>query len=157
MMRCCAALLVTAVLAGGCTHDVIPNTDVEDTSENREVIDFVEQYRQALNARNVGALLRLTSEAYFDDMGTPSTADDLDFGGLSAKLSRWNAEVLDVRYDIRYRSVTFAELDRIFVDFTYTGRFKVRTPDGDRWSRRLRDNRLILMRESGELRILSGM
>ena len=41
---------------------LIPNTRVEDTSENREVVDFIERYRQAVEARNVPALLAMASQ-----------------------------------------------------------------------------------------------
>lgn len=148
----CAAL-------AGCARDVIPNTDVEDTSENREVIQFVERYRHAVEARDVDGVLALTSNRYYDDNGTPLGADDIDYDGLREKLSHWREQVLDVRYEIRYRRVTFLDqADRVLVDYTYTGSFRVGTPEGDRWSRRLADNRLVLgTGEGGELQILSGL
>lgn len=154
------ALLVTALvlapLVAGCAGRMIPNTDVEDTSENRTVVDFVEQYRHAMEERNPGQILRLVSEDYYDDNGTPSTADDIDYGMLQERLARLDDDVLEVRYEMRYRRVIFRD-DRVLVDFTYTGRFKVRGPDGERWARRLADNRLELVRQDGEYRILSGL
>jgi len=152
-----ALLLLLLPLAGvGCARDVIPNTDVEDTSENREVIQFVERYRMAMEERNAGAMMSLASQSYFDDNGTPSGRDDVDYEGLQTQLSIFTAQVLDVRYEIRYRRVTY-ERERVFVDFLYTGSFRVTTPEGERWSRRVSDNRLVLAREDGEFRILSGL
>jgi hypothetical protein len=154
-------LLVLALALGlaplaGCAARMIPNTDVPDTSENREAIQFVERYRMAMEARNPAQLLQLVSADYYDDNGTPSTDDDLDYERLQEQVLRISDDVLEVRYEMRYRRVVFRE-DRVLVDFTYTGRFKVRTPDGDRWARRLADNRLELVREGGEYRIVAGL
>ena len=74
------------LLVGGCARDVIPNTDVDDTSENRRVLEFVEKYRQAVEERDVNAMLSLASADYFDDFGTPAATDDVDFEGLRGKL-----------------------------------------------------------------------
>jgi hypothetical protein len=158
MLRLLPALLLLPTLAG-CARDVIPNTDVEDTSENREVIEFVERYRHAVEERNVSAMLALASPRYYDDNGTPGGTDDVDFDGLREKLSLWTEQVLDVRYEIRYRRVTFLDQNgRILVDYTYTGSFRVDTPEGERWARRLADNRLVLgTAAGGEYQILSGM
>ena len=41
--------------------------------------------------------------------------------------------------------------------FQHTGSFKVRDLEGDRWSRRLADNRIEIVREGDEFRIVSGL
>jgi hypothetical protein len=156
LLLCLAGVLFTGALAPGCGGVVIPNTDVPDTAENRQVVDFVEEYRHAVEERSPAAILRLVSERYYDDNGTPATDDDMDFDALRDHFTRWGADVIDVRYEMRYRRVTFAP-DRIFVDFTYTGSFKVRDVVGDRWSRRLADNRIEIVREEDEFRIISGL
>ena len=154
------SLLLTAALlalAPGCAHRLIPNTDVEDTEVNREVILFVEQYRKAVEARDVGKLLSLASRSYYDDNGTPEGEDDVDYAALRAKLQRWKDHVQDVRYEIRYRRVQ-RRGERILVDYTFTASYKVATPEGgSTWERRLADNRLELVREGNQLRIVSGM
>lgn len=149
--------LVLGAAAGGCAVQLIPNTDVPDTTENRQAVEFCEEYRHAVEARSPADLLRLVSERYYDDNGTPSSNDDLDYDDLRERLPGWASELIDVRYEIRYRRVTFRG-DRVLVDYTYTGSFKIRGPDDEeRWERRLRDNRLELVLEDGELRILSGL
>jgi hypothetical protein len=45
----------------GCSKTFIPNTDVEDSSENKKVISFCEQYRHAVEDKDVGTLLKLAS------------------------------------------------------------------------------------------------
>lgn len=146
-----------APLAAGCGGDLIPNTDVPDTAENREAIQFVERYRHAVEQRDVGDILSLVSPRFFDDNGTPTTEDDRDFDRLREELAAITDRLLDVRYEMRYRRVTL-EPHRILVDYTYTSSFKIATPEGDRWETRLNDNRIELTRDDqGELHIISGI
>lgn len=147
---------VLAPIAAGCNGEVIPNTDVPDTAQNREAILFVEDYRHAVERRNVGEILALVSERFFDDNGTPTTDDDRDYDRLREELAAVSDRLLDVRYEMRYRRVSYRR-NRILVDYTYTSSFKVATPQGDRWETRLNDNRIELVREDGELRIVSGI
>ena len=158
-MRACVSLfsLCACLTAVGCARDVIPNTDVEDTAETREVVEFVEEYRKALAARDSSKLLSLASDDYYDDLGTPSGTDDVDKKGLGERLDQaFSDELLDVHYDIRYHDVIFKS-SKVLVDITYIGRFQIITPEGPRWERRLNSNRLVLAREGDVYRILSGM
>jgi hypothetical protein len=148
-----AAALVSLV---GCGNQLIPNTDVPDTQANRDAVEFVEEYRHAVESHNPASILRLVSRAYYDDNGTPSSTDDVDYDRLQEELGRWTSDVLDVRYEMRYRRVSVYP-ERVFVDVTYTGSFKVRTAEGERWERRLADNRIELVREDGAFRIVSGL
>jgi hypothetical protein len=97
---------LAAVVTAGCAHQNIPNTHVEDTSENREVIEFVEKYRKAVEDRDVGTLLGMSSRFYFDDMGTPAGEDDVDYDGLKLALERMREHVQAARYQISYRGLT---------------------------------------------------
>ncbi len=151
------AALQALGIASGCAKP-IEGTTIEDSPQNREVIAFVESYRRAVEDRDVGALLRLTSEDYFDDNGTPSGDDDLDFRRLQERLVAWSERVQDVRYDIKFRNVAYVD-GRIIVEVTYGGRFLTAAPDGEeRWARRIANHRLVLVREAdGELRIVAGL
>lgn len=148
--------LTVGPLVLGCQGELIPNTDVPDTVENREAIEFVERYRHAVEARNVGEVLSLVSDRFYDDNGTITTIDDRDYDRLRMQLSAFAERLLDIRYEMRYRRVTHRP-DRIYVDYTYTSSFKIATPGGDRWETRLRDNRIELVREEAGLRIVSGI
>jgi hypothetical protein len=141
-----------------CSKDKIPNTDVEDTAEARDVLAFVEQYRAAVTERNVERLLKLASPDYYDDMGTPAGDDDVDLVALGERLkSAFGEDLLSVHYDIRYRDVVFLPT-KVLVDYTYIGRFRINTADGTRWERRLADNRMVLQKTpNGGYMIASGM
>jgi hypothetical protein len=144
--------------AAGCGASYIRNTTVEDSDANRRVIQFCEKYRRALETRNRTELLAMASTRYYEDGGTPTASDDYDYAGLRQVLEERFQHVLQVRYDIRYRDISTEDGD-IHVDYTYSASFQMQTPLGDRWYRKVEDNRLVLRAlPRGEgYRILSGM
>lgn len=149
--------LALALAAGGCARDTIPNTEVEATKQNEEIVAFMETYRKAVEGRDAPSLIKMASRDYYDDMGTPAGDDDIDYDGLVLGLERMRKDVSDARYQIRYRSLTYTAADRVLVDMLYTGWFKVATPDGPQWRRRLEPHRVVLAREGDVYRIVSGM
>jgi hypothetical protein len=148
------ALLLPSV---GCSRDVIPNTQVEDSDFNRQVIAFCEDYRHAVERRNTPLLLRLADPKYYEDGGSIDTNDDLDFEGLETYLQSEFSKTKAIRYEIFYRDVTTGRSNQVFVDYTYSASYKVPTSRGDVWRRRVADNRLELVRDGEKFRILSGM
>lgn len=140
-----------------CSHDNIPNTDVEDTDENKEIVLFMEKYRNAVERRDVSALLAMTSRDYYDDNGTPTGDDDVDYQALVAGLDRVKEEISDTRYQIRYRSLTYSQNGHVLVDMLYTGWFKVATAEGPEWRRRLEPHRIVLAPKAGTFKIISGL
>ncbi len=157
-MRLMVSLCVLLLGLSACSKDKIPNTDVEDSPEARDVVAFVEQYRAAVTERSVPRLLKLTSKDYYDDMGTPNGEDDVDQEGLTERLKEtFGGDLISVHYDIRYRDVIFLPT-KVLVNYTYIGRFRIKTPDGTRWERRLADNRMVLAKlKDGGYAIVSGM
>ncbi|MDH5492073.1 MAG: hypothetical protein OEY14_08970 [Myxococcales bacterium] len=152
-------LLLAGLLFVGCGASHIPGTTVGDNPRNREVLAFVEEYREAVEEHNVPAILGMASPEFLDDNGTPHTHDYFDRDTLAEQLGAASERILDVRYEFRYRRVSFRE-DRVFVQYRYTASFLLRTLDGEeRWARRVSDNELVLRHdpESGEYRILSGI
>ena len=155
---CAAFLVVLLGAAAGCEKD-IPNTTVRDTPENRAVINFMENYRNAVEARDVGALLAMAHPQDLDDNGTPAGDDDIDYRGLQEKLSLWRERVTDVRYEIKSRTIT-REMDRVMVAYRYSASFRIAYDEEDqRWSRRIGENRLVLLWDDVQSRyyVLSGM
>ena len=159
-MRFITTVLASSLLlvASGCTKE-IPNTTVDDTRANRDVLEFVEDYRRAVEKRDVPALLSMAHPQYLDDNGTPIGSDDMDIDALEAKLSRWYDRVKDARYEIKYRRVS-SKNDKIMVEFRYTASFEITQANGEeKWSRRVGDHRIVLARDqpNDSFLILSGM
>ncbi len=153
-----AVLCVSLAAAAGCEKN-IPNTTVTDTPENRAVITFMENYRNSVESRDVGALLAMAHPQYLDDNGTPAGEDDIDYRGLQRKLSRWRERVTDVRYEIKYRTIN-REMDRVLITYRYSASFRIAYDEEDqRWSRRIGENQLVLLYDDIQTRyyVLSGM
>ncbi len=149
--------LVSLLLAVGCARELIPNTDVEDTEDNRHVIAFCEDYRHAVERRNTALLLQMAAPGYYEDGGNMDTSDDLDYAGLQAYLDNKFKQTKSIRYEIRYRRISKGRHDQIHVDYTYSASYKLPTDRGDVWRRTVADNRLVLVADGEKYKILSGM
>lgn len=158
-MRSFARLLVFGLLssAGACSPAVIPNTDVVDTPQNRDVITFCERYRRAVELKNVGQLLEMAAPTYYEDSGTLDPTDDLDRAGLADYLRNKYVETDSVRYEIRYRRVSAGRQDRLLVDYTYSASFRVPTTNGQEWRRKVSENRLEIIPSGDKFLIVAGM
>ncbi|HET9933572.1 MAG TPA: hypothetical protein VFQ35_22860 [Polyangiaceae bacterium] len=141
----------------GCATHYIPNTDVEDNDFNRELIEFCEKYRHAVEYRNVPLLLQMAHDNYYEDGGTVDTSDDIDKAGLAEYLQGRFKDTTGIRYEIRYRAVSPGRKQTFFVDFTYSASYKIPTSEGEAWRRRVADDRLELVRDGESFKILSGM
>jgi hypothetical protein len=149
--------LAFAAPSVGCSKSNIPNTDVEDSSENRKVIAFCEKYRRAVEDRDVDALIGMVSPRYFETGGNAKSSDDIDYNGLRQYLTSKFKQTKAIRYEIRYRRISETENKVINVDFTYTASFQIPTEKGDMWNRSVRDNRLTLLRDKDDFKIIGGM
>ncbi len=151
-------LVVILSLVGiGCSPSYIPNTDVEDTSENRKVISFCEEYRHAVEEKDVGKLLKLASPRYFEDGGNTNPDDDIDFDGLKDYLTATFVKTQTIRYEIRYRKVVFGENKKVFVEYSYSASYRIPGLKGEEWKHTVADNRLELSSEGESFKILAGM
>jgi hypothetical protein len=159
MLRVSALFLAVglSLATAACEHDFIPNTDVVDTDFNRRVIEFCEDYRHAVERKNVGILLKLADERYYEDGATIDTSDDLDLAGLKAYLESKFKDVKGIRYEIHYRNISLGRENQIYVDYTYSASYQLPTAKGDVWRRTVADNRLALVPQGESFKILSGM
>lgn len=151
--------LFALALAGlaGCSTTYIPNTDVEDTSDNRKVVSFCEEYRHAVEDKDVARLLKMAHPRYYEDGGNVSAEDDIDFAGLKDYLTSTFLKTSSVRYEIRYRNVTFAKNSHVFVDYTYSASFRMPGLKGEEWKHTVADNRLEIVPSESGYQILNGM
>jgi hypothetical protein len=148
-----AILLATA----GCTKTFIPNTDVEDNPDNRGVVLFCEKYRHALEDKDVALLLKLMSPGYFEDGGNTKTDDDADYDKIREFLTGQFLKTSGIRYEIRYRRVTFTETSHILVDYTYAAAWRLPGAKAEEWHHQIADNRLDLVHDGESFKIVSGM
>jgi hypothetical protein len=168
-----AAFLALPGLLAACASHYIPNTDVEDTSENREVVLFCEKYRRAVEHRDAPLLMSMISPRYYEDGGNADASDDLDYTGMREYLQKQLKDAKAIRYEIRYRRVVGSkDSGRVFIDYTYSASYKVPgLEDKDEWRRTVSENRLELVRcgalsqslktahgcDNGQFKIAGGM
>lgn len=151
-------LLVLVLTALGCATRYIPNTDIVDTDENRKIVAFCEQYRHAVQERNVALLLKLASPDYFEDGGNVDPSDDMDYEGLSEYLYDKFREARAIRYEIRYRRISRGKQGRINVDYTYSASYKIPGLKGEEWRNTVAENRLELVEDGADgFKIVAGM
>ena len=150
-------LAVMATTALGCTTTLIPNTTVPDTSENRHVVQFCELYRHAMEDKDIGKLLALASPRYHDDAGTPNGDDDTDYDTLKVFLADRFQKTSDIRYEIKYHEVIFAENNHVYVNYKYTASYRVPTSHGNEWHHTVSDNQLDLVPDGDSFKIMAGM
>jgi hypothetical protein len=150
--------VVAAVALAGCAHkEYIPGTTVVDSDANREIVKTIEQYRQALEARDVDRLMVLASEHYFEDSGTPRADDDYGYEGLKKVLLSELPRIRSIRYYIQYRSVR-VDGDRAEVEVFLNGAFELLSEAGERY-RRINDYHRFQLEHTAKDRwkFLSGM
>ena len=135
----------------GCSKSYIPNTDVEDTSDNRKVIAFCEEYRHAVEDKDVGKLLKLASPRYYEDGGNTNPEDDIDFDGLKDYLTSTFVKTQTIRYEIRYRKVTSTRTRRSTSSTRYSASYRIPGLKGEEWKHTVADNRLELVPEGGNV------
>jgi hypothetical protein len=151
------ALLLAVAALGACSKSYIPNTDVEDNSHNRKVIAFCEDYRHAVEDKDVGKLITMASPRYYEDGGNTNPEDDIDFDGLKDYLQSTFVKAQTIRYEIRYRKVLVNENKRVFVEYTYSASWRAPGLKGEEWHHTVADNRLELVPEGEGYKILAGM
>lgn len=150
--------LALSTLVGGCATRYIPNTDVEDTRDNRDVVKFCELYRHAVEEKDIATILSMVSPNYYEDGGNVDPTDDLDFQGLRDWLETQFLGTKAIRYEIRYRRVEKGERNRVYVLYTYSASYKIPGIRSDEeWHHTVADNRIELEKEGDQFKIVAGM
>ncbi|HME90354.1 MAG TPA: DUF4440 domain-containing protein [Myxococcaceae bacterium] len=102
-VRLFSTLGLTMLLACGARR--IPGTDIEDNDDTRAILQVMEQYRTAIEARDAQGVLRLVSQSFKDDGGSSRPEDRLDYAELQKKLPVELAKLDDVKLDLTVRKI----------------------------------------------------
>jgi ketosteroid isomerase-like protein len=121
-------LVPLLALALACAPRLLPGSDIRDTADTRAIASVLEAYRQAMEQRNVRAVLDLVADDYFDTSGTPDPADDIDREGLAQRLEELS-KVTMLRLQLTLRNIQVkdgtAEAEVYFDQY-----YRVTTPNG---------------------------
>ena len=148
--------LLVAAASAACSASLIPNTLVEDSTQNRKVVLFCEEYRHAVEDKNIGKLVSMASPQYHS-RGT-GTHDFVDFDRLKGTLTTDVPKTNAIRYEIKYQRVMFGENNHVLVYFRFAARWKAVKADGsEEWQHRVADNQIDLVPEGDSYKIIAGM
>ena len=153
-MKVAAALAALALAA--CSHATIANTAIADNPENRDVLQVLSRYKQAVEAKDIDALLGLVSPEYLD-VAIPGRAKEAkDYAGLQAALKEQFGRTKSIRLELHPRNVKIVG-DKASVDYFYVVRYDPQLPSGTTWRSETDDARLKLLRRQGAWKIVSGL
>ena len=111
---CLSVFAITA-----CTPRKIPGTELEDTTETRAILDVMEKYRSALEARDADAIVALADPSFKDNGGSANPDDDYNYQDLQTKLPNTLKRLGDVRLEFTVRRIELNE-DESAARATYT-------------------------------------
>lgn len=149
--------LLSLTALGACGPRYVTGTKVEYSDEREEVAQIVERYRRAVEQRDEAALRALASKNYYENGSTTDDPnDDYDVLGLEKVLGELKGTVKAVKYAVEIGAIEVVE-DGASVDFDYKTQFLYTVGEQDRWATSSDKNRLVLRREDGAWKIVSGM
>jgi hypothetical protein len=115
-------LFVTLSL--GCAVRRIPGTEIQDTPDTREILQLMENYRSAVEAKDANRIVQLVAESFKDDAGTGTPEDDLDYASLRRTLPDRLSKVDDLQLEMSVRQVTVVK-DAASAIYYYNTRFRM--------------------------------
>jgi hypothetical protein len=155
MKRASLALVVLAGCAGQASY--IYGTRVVDTSQNRELVAAVEQYRVAVEKKDTQALMEMASKSYWEDAGTPTGSDDYGYDGLRTVLDGRFARADGIRYSMKYMGVRRLGPNKAAVDVVIDASYSIATANGSRRLDMKDQNEMVLEYDGRRWLFLSGM
>lgn len=121
-------LVLLAALVAACGPRLLPGTEIPENKETRGVFDVLQQYKQAMNAKDAAAVLALTAPDYFDTAGTPDPDDDVDRALLERQLPATFGRVDATRMDFTVRKIE-VRADRAVAEIFFDNWYRVKTPE----------------------------
>jgi len=148
-------LMLTAV---ACKPTYIPGTRIEETKENRAILDVVGAYKLAVETRNIEGVVALCSPKYYEDNGNADPADDYGYSDLRTRvLPDTFLRLAEVRLDLEVKDIQVNN-HHAWADLRYVYQAKMALPSGDKWHADTELNRIELEEdEDGKWKIVRGL
>ncbi|MDF1565392.1 MAG: hypothetical protein P1V51_20310 [Deltaproteobacteria bacterium] len=126
--------------------------------QSEAVLELLESYRHAMEARDVDAILSLTSPDYLDGRGSLDPSDDLDRAGLKAKLEAEMARITALKLSLEVLKLEFDEGKEVAaLELRYDLRFQLEMPAGSSWHNEINVHQMKLRREEAGWRVIGGL
>ncbi len=153
-------MLAFSVGISACKPTLLPSTNLADNKENRALVDFMLQYKGAVEKRNSEAVMALVSKDYFEDNGNLEQEDDYGFEGLNERLNTRFEHLKAIKLDLFIQNVSEQD-DKVFVVYRYQQRTLVTLPAGESWVSHNDVARLTLLKKGDDFEdgfeVLSGL
>ena len=121
-MRRWLPILLGAAL--GCASHKIPGTDIDETADTDAIIEVVGKYNTAIDAQDAAGILALVDKSFYDDAGTLTPEDDLDYATLKTKLPVMLQKFQDVRVRITVKTLNVVG-DKASLVYNYVITFRI--------------------------------
>lgn len=154
-------LSVFLIILTGCKPGLIPNTSLKDNDENMALTVFMAAYKNAIEARDVDAVLNLVADDYFQKPDEKDKSDKI-YGKeqLRSKLEEAFAHISDVSLGLHIQHV-YNEANLYEVVYYFTQQAMIDMPTGKEWSSLSDVNRMIIRQKGPEpedgFEIVSGL
>ncbi len=153
------ALVLTcglALAASACAHSNIPGTEIEDSEENREIVQLVQEYKQAVERLDTDAIMALVSPRFYENNGNVDTSDDYDYRGLESNLRSNFERTKRIQLMVRVDDVQVDE-QTAYAEVYYEIRAHNDYPAGLKWETGTDRTRLQFERIDDAWRIVAGL
>ncbi|RME22046.1 MAG: hypothetical protein D6806_13590 [Deltaproteobacteria bacterium] len=152
------AVAIVALVLSACGPKLIPGLDIEvaDTPDNRALLNLLERFQQAYQNKDVDTLVSLAASSFYETCGTQDTSDDYDVQGLRKHFTEHFKKVKKLSLTIGLKDLR-VDGDRAVIDYHYLARYLLELPSGERWQIKDDMQRMHLVRENGQWKIVSGM
>jgi hypothetical protein len=126
-----------------CKPSLLPSTNVRDTKENRCIVDFLQQYKTAVESRSVQSVMALVADDYFENGSRFESNDKYGYSQLAEKLTQAfeKAESINLTYYVQ----NIQRKDKLFeVTYYFVERALFKYPSESRWMSVNDVNRVVL-------------
>ena len=150
-------ILLGALLATACTAKRIPGIgiDLEDNPENRAMVKLLDDYRDAVEHKDMDRLMAMASKKFYEDSGTPETTDDYAYDGLKKHFTEHFKHLKKLQLNIELKKIRIKG-NKANLDYRYIARYLMDLPSGEKWQITDELNRLELVKEEGNWKVISG-
>jgi hypothetical protein len=154
--------LITIFFVSGCQPKKIPSTNVSPTRENKKIVKFLEQYKAALEKRNVEAIMEMVAKDYNDNMGSEDPGLHVDYLDLKEKLEKTMPRLQDLRLGIFVQHIARLEKDKYEIVFYFNRHALIDVPSGEKWASSREVCRMVIRKRAHkespyEFEILQGL
>lgn len=150
------ALLLSLLLAAGCSPRLIPGTKIVDRPENRAALQVLSEYKRAAEALDADAVLALAAPDYFDTGSSHRGRQSVDRAALEKQVPEELRRLKALRMDITVKDAR-VDGDRAEIDYFLVLHYSLALPAGEKWLSESDDARLSLAREGGKWMVTAGL